>query len=341
MAEQARHSTHSHHGVYRLVVEYVDCPQCGLLAPAFTGPEPLPVVSDGTMSRCGICKWVFSPGSPQPQELRHTCADCGSTMRAPVGAAVLVCPACEAWFHNPALDPAGRARAEAALREQDRIAAMLGQEPAKPRSRGTFRRNWYDHRLPTPRPPEPAPPARMGTVRALHRPPRPGSAPQNSAPVPVVFGSALRRAIEDALPPRQQRAMELRYGLGGGSGRTFEQIAGELRRSPSRAREILHQGIRTIVILGREADASPSPTRLSCSIVMHLAVHILGDPADPETPGRVVDFLTTTLPGASPAVGAELLVRLSGRRDQFAALRQDRQLYRAVTAASRPTPAAP
>jgi hypothetical protein len=316
--------------VYRLVVEYVDCPQCGLLAPAFTGPEPLSVVADGTMSRCGICKWVFSPGPRQPLELRHSCDDCGSTMRAPIGAAVLVCPACEAWFHNPALDPAGRSRAEAALREQDRIAALLGQAPGPARARGTFRRNWYDHRLPVPRPAN----APAATVRALHRPRVPRGSQQTTAPVPVVFGSALRQAVQDALPPRQQRAMELRYGLNGGTGRTFGQIGEELRRSPSRAREILHQGIRTIVILGREADASPSPTRLNCSIVMHLAAHTIGDPTDPETAPRIVDFLGSTLPGAAPAVGTELLVRLSGRRDQLAGLRQDRMLYRAVTAAA-------
>lgn len=332
MAEQARHSTQSHHGVYRLVVEYVDCPQCELLAPAFTGPEPLSVVADGTMSRCGICKWVFSPGARQPLELRHTCDDCGSTMRAPVGAAVLVCPACEAWFHNPALDATGRTRAEAALREQDRIAAMLGQAPGPVRSRGTFRRNWYDHRLPVPR--RSTVPT-MGTVRPLHRP-RTGTGQPTSAPVPVVFASALRQAVQDALPPRQQRAMDLRYGLSGGSGRTFGEIGVDLHRSPSRAREILHQGIRTIVVLGREADASPSPTRLNCSIVMHLAAHTIGDPTDPETPPRIVDFLTRTLPGAAPAIGTELLVRLSGRRDQLAGLRQDRALYRAVATAAQP-----
>jgi hypothetical protein len=314
--------------VYRLVVEYVDCPQCELLTPAFTGPEPLPVVLDGTMSRCGICKWVFSPGRRQPLELRHTCADCGSTMRAPTGAAVLVCPACEAWFHNPGLDEAGRSRAEAALREQDRIAAMLGQFPGPARVRGTFRRNWYEHQLPVPRVPGDS----MGTVRALHRP-RGGT--QTSAPVPVVFAAALRRAIQDALPPRQQRAMELRYGLDGGGGHTFGAIGADLRRSPSRAREILYQGIRTIVVLGREADASPSPTRLSCSIVMHLAAHVLGDPTEPDTPARVLAFLGATLPDANPTVATDLLVRLSGRRDQFAALRQDRALYRAITAAAR------
>jgi Sigma-70, region 4 len=316
--------------VYRLVVEYVDCPQCGLLAPAFTGPEPLSVVADGTMSRCGICKWVFSPGPRRPLELRHSCDDCGSTMRAPNGAAVLVCPACEAWFHNPALDDGGRAMAEAALREQDRIAALLGQAPGPARSRGAFRRNWYDHRLPVPRAARPP----MGTVRALHRP-RAGSGQQSSAPVPVVFGTALRQAVQDALPPRQQRAMDLRYGLTGGDGRTFEQIATELRRSPSRAREILHQGVRTVVILGREADASPSPTRLNCSIVMHLAAHVLGDPTDPDTAPRVLGFLTQTLPGATPTAGTDLLVRLSGRRDQFAALRHDRALARAVSAEAR------
>jgi sigma-70-like protein len=337
MAEQARHSTQSDHGVYRLVVEYVDCPQCELLAPAFTGPEPLSVVADGTMSRCGICKWVFSPGPRLPLELRHTCNDCGSTMRAPIGAAVLVCPACEAWFHNPALDESGQRRAEAALREQDRIASMLGQPPGPVRARGTFRRNWYDHRLPTPRAASPAglTGSELGTVRALHRP-RTGSGVRQTAPVPVVFSSALRQAVQDALPPRQQRAMELRYGLRGGTGQTFAQIGAELHRSPSRAREILHQGIRTIVMLGREADASPSPTRLNCSIVMHLAAHMIGDPTDPRTPQRLVEFLTSTLPGASATVGTELLVRLSGRRDQLTGLRQDRALYRAVTAHAHP-----
>ena len=80
MAERGHRTTHGDRGVFTLVVEYVRCPQCELIVPAFTGPEPLAVVADGSMTRCGVCKWVFPSGPRLVLEVRRQCADCGTTM---------------------------------------------------------------------------------------------------------------------------------------------------------------------------------------------------------------------------------------------------------------------
>ena len=386
MAERGHRSTHGDRGVFRLVVDYVRCPECELVVPAFTGPEPLAAVTDGTMTRCGFCKWVFPPGPRLVLELRRSCADCGTTMRAPVGAAVLVCPACDGWFYNPELDEAGRARAEAVLHEQRRIAAMVdrvlaatdqlippsrqpeperadlaahgvmspgattawatlpaasppapsqagpsqagpsqaGLNPAglNPAGLALDRGALPEHRLPAPR--------SGGNVRVLHGR---GHNAGAGTPMTVAFANALSRAVQDALGPRQRRVLELRYGLDGRPGRTFREIGAVLRRSPSRARDILDQGVRRIAELARLADLSRSRQHMSCSIAVHVAAHAVGDPLDPATPARIRAFIEATLPWATPDAATDLLLRLSGRHDELVPFGQHRALRRAVVAA--------
>jgi hypothetical protein len=421
MADRGRPNTHGDHAVFKLVVDYVHCPQCDLTVPAFTGPEPLAAVTEGTMTRCGFCKWVFTTGPRQPLEVRASCADCGTTMRSPVGAAVLVCPMCEGWFYNPELDATERDRAEAVLNEQHRIASMVdrfllaadhlipasresededvaahggmsgypahsrGPAPLDPAgSRGTQQRQPSPqhpvhptaHRPPAPRSgsgnsrPDSgrADGTRpTGNVRSLHgrrrssvvdhepaldgEPITPSPIPepavpesptvasqQVGAPMTVAFAGALHRAVQDVLGPRHRRVLELRYGLDGRPGRTFDEIGAALRRSPSRARAILAEGVATIVELARAAEAGHARQHVSCSLAVHIAAHAVGDPHDAQAPCRVRAFVDAALPAARPSAATDLLLRLAGLRDELVPTGHDRALRRAVTAA-RPDPA--
>ena len=439
------------------MVDYVRCPECKLVVPAFTGPEPLGAVVEGAMSRCGFCKWVFAPGPRMPLEVRRSCEDCGTAMRAPVGAAVLVCPACDGWFYNPEADATDRARAEEVLDEQHRIAAMVdrvliaadGMIPAArqperdredvaahggqstsgatawttappsahaqpalapptrtsgPRARpqpadagnhpdapppGPDRSDGYDRRPPAPRsgdnvrtlhpqrhpadpagPMQPADPAQLADPAqpadgawpadtdqpadsgqpadsarpataqpADNEPPtagarRAGHSRTVATPMTEAFAGALAQAVRDHLAPTQRRVLELRYGLDGRPGRTFREIGTALRRSPTRSRRILEQGVRTIAELARRAELSRSREHVYCSIAVHVAMHAIGDPLDPQTPSRIRAFIDLALPGARPDAATDLLLRLAGLRDGLAALGHDRALRRAVAAAT-------
>jgi hypothetical protein len=377
----------------QLVVDYVHCPQCDLTVPAFTGPEPLAIVLDGSMTRCGFCKWVFAPSQRMPLQVRYRCADCGAMMRGPDGAAVLVCRACETWFHNPELDPTVRDRVEQVLREQHRFAAMVDQllvateriiPPARPTrpSREDVAaqagRSPYQVAPPTPaawtRPPTPgaavpsgsaAPPGCTATRATPSAPPAPGqpAAPRGPSehrlpapagsnvrslrprqqagnagarsgmPMTAAFTAGLRRAARDMLPARQHHVLELRYGLDGQAGRTFREIGAQIGRSPSQARALLDQGLATIAALARRADSGGSREYLSCSVAVHLASHTVGDPLDPQAPGRIRAFIDSALPMATPDAATDLLLRLAGKHDELRPTGQDRALRRAVTTA--------
>jgi len=173
----------------QLVVDYAHCPQCDLTVPAFTGPEPLAIVLDGSMTRCGFCKWVFAPGQRMPLQVRYRCTDCGTMMRGPDGAAVLVCRACRTWFHNPQLDPTVRDRVEQVLQEQHRFAAMVDQllvatEPMIPPARPS-RSAREDVAAQAGRSPyQVAPPTPAAWARQPARTPAPGTAtpPGTAAP---------------------------------------------------------------------------------------------------------------------------------------------------------------
>jgi hypothetical protein len=399
VAERRQESTDGDHAVVQLVVDYVHCPQCDLTVPAFTGPEPLAIVLDGSMTRCGFCKWVFAPGQRMPLQVRHRCGDCGTMMRGPEGAAVLVCRACRTWFHNPQLDPAVRDRVEQILQEQHRFAAMIDQllvatermvppdrpnrparedvaaqagrspyqiappapmtwarppastpapgatapagsaaspghaatpipptAPPAPEHSPTPPRAPLGHRMPVPRP------APAGSnVRTLHPRRQPGRAGgPASMPMTAAFAAGLRRAARDMLPARQHRVLELRYGLDGRPGRTFPEIGAAIRCSPSRARALLGQALATIAAL---ADSDGSREYLSCSVVVHLAAHAVGDPLDPQAPGRIRAFTDAALPRATPAAATDLLLRLAGLHDELAPTGQHRALRRAVSTA--------
>ncbi len=171
------------------MVDYVHCPQCDLTVPAFTGPEPLAIVLDGSMTRCGFCKWVFAPGQRMPLQVRYRCTDCGTMMRGPDGAAVLVCRACRTWFHNPQLDPTVRDRVEQVLQEQHRFAAMVDQllaaaEPMIPPARPTGPAREDVAAQAGRSPYQEAPPTPAAWARQPTRSPAPGAAQPPGAATP-------------------------------------------------------------------------------------------------------------------------------------------------------------
>jgi hypothetical protein len=400
MAERGHGTTYGDRSVFKLVVEYVRCPQCELIVPAFTGPEPLAAVAEGSMTRCGFCKWVFPRGQRMVLEVRRACAECGATMRAPAGAAVLVCPACDTWYHNPELDEADRRRTAAVLSEQRRIAAMVDRfltaadrviPPARQPEEEqtgmampgtTFRRGTaaLPH-IPVPAT-RPLPPG--GEDTAAHVPtPRTGNVlpmrtragtgtgtnagsntgtgnstgsstgngsstgtannngngagnsngtgpPPVGTPMTAAFASALTNAARECLGPQQREAMELRYGLDGRPGRTFAQIGAALRRSPSRARALLEEGISTITRLASVAETHRTGQHMTCSITVHVAGHAVRDPLDPDAPARIRAFVEVALPNVGPGVATDLVLRLSGRHADLAPSGRHRALRRAV-----------
>jgi len=412
MADPGHRGADADPAVVRLVVDYVHCPQCDLIVPAFTGPEPLAAVLDGSMTRCGFCKWLFPPGPRLPLEVRHRCSDCGTAMRAPAGAAVVACRLCETWFHNPELDPVDRERVEQVLEEQQRIAAKVDRflaatehllppppppaeppwtlpAPPRPASHGPsvpplpvspglsllpgaaaspgqpvlpalalpappvssdpsvlpgapascgrpvpalpgagLAGSAAGYLLPRPRSAESLP----GNVRVLPGRRRPGE--RSSMRMTEAFPVALNRALRDVLGSRQRQVLELRYGLDGRPGRSFREIGAVIHRSPGRARAVLDQAVRTLAGLAREADLNNSRQHVSCSIVVHVARHAIGDPLDPAAAARIRAFVEVALPQATPDAATDLLLRLAGLRDELARAGRDRALRRDVTAAT-------
>ena len=182
--------------------------------------------------------------------------------------------------------------------------------------------------------PAPHPTPAGSNVRTLRPRRQPGRTGRPAGiPMTAAFTAGLRRAARDTLPARQHRVLELRYGLDGQPGRTFPEIGAELRCSPSRARTLLGQALASIAALGRQADSAGSREYLSCSVAVQLAAHAVGDPLDPQTPGRIRAFADSALPKATPGAATDLLLRLAGVRDELAATGQDQALRRAVTAA--------
>lgn len=336
VAERNERLTYGNRTVVRLAADYVCCPQCELVVPAYTGPEPVVAVSAGTMVRCGLCKWVFPPVPRLPLELRRPCPECRATILAPLQAGIMACPGCESWFFNPDLSPATRARAEHILAEQHRIAAMVEQvlDAADRRLGGATSTGPDRTGLPAASAP-PATPTRSKPHVAARSPDSARPALDRAAdPVPAAFSAAFTQAVQDMTGLRQRQVLTLRYGLDGKPGRTFREIGAALNRSPGRARAILDEAIRSIVATARDVPSGQGWQHRPCSVTAQLSIQALGDLRDARTPARIRAFVDRELPLVQPAVATDLLLRLSGWRDTLARHGHDRALRRQVSMAT-------
>lgn len=326
----------------RISHAYGRCPKCELFVPLVldcTSGDPvlgIPPVYSGEL-RCGLCAMALVDSEQRPLDLRRNCPDCGSAMRAPADAVIIACPGCDAYFFNPANSPDVRARVEARLAERARLAEMvaaLDRRLAEAQASMDLER-WEQSLGYVPYPdcsehtdglygeagPCVLPLRHAGPCSMYSAEPDPRFGParvpeewiDRSRPPHEVFVEAFVEAVQGLARPREQRVVTLRYGLDGKPGRTFRQIAEDLGRSPSRARDLLWQALSRIRLgsfSSNPQSALPAEFRAR-GVVAHLAAEVLGDGTDAEAPARVRAFVDQALPNVHARVAAKLLIELA------------------------------
>jgi Sigma-70, region 4 len=303
--------------------DYGDCPRCGFIVPLVpdctTGDPQLgiPPVYSGAL-RCGLCARELVPRGQWPLDFRHDCTECGAAMCAPAKAAVVVCPLCDAYYFNPSNPPDVRQRVDEVLAERARLAELVAQldkrlaEAAASTEPDPYRtlNDWLKQYGPTFE-------ADQSGFRRPEKLPSPLRIPEEwinrLLPLHEVFVDTFTQAIRLNGLPRERRVVALRYGLDGQPGRTFREIGAELGHSSSRAREFLHDVLYRICDVVRHAQPDPAwdASRRACALVVHIAIKVLGDPNDEQTPARIRIFVNEAFPTVHPRASAYLITTLA------------------------------
>lgn len=368
MPKRNRDDAQGAQGKARLSYEYGQCPKCELLLPLVPDcDDDDPVMGIRSVYSgapgCGLCAMAVIDSEQRPLDSPRDCPDCGFAVRAPTGAAVIACPSCGTYFLNPTSPPGVQERVKARLEDRARRAEMLDQLARRLFGEQIFAdlERWEQSLLWDASYPDCArhtdglygeagpcvlPLGHRGPCSMYHgesdREYGPVRVPEEwidrSRPPHEVFVEALITALHGAAWPREQRVFTLRYGLDGKPGRTFRQIAEDLGRSPSRARDLLWQGVSRVRLMPFRGDPQPDwPAELrACGVVAHLAADVLGDGVDPEVPARVRAFVDHAFPNARPQVAAKLLIELACLDFDVLLGGRDRALCRAVAAARPP-----
>jgi hypothetical protein len=273
------------------------------------------------------------PATPWLLDLKLRCPDCGAVIRGPAEAAVLACPGCDRYFTNPSNSPEIHQRVRGIMAEQARIAELVNDLNRRleqvlaeaERQRAALSPllepcgdpladpgGWSEvcllpagHPGPHGLPGWPPPPPRGQRIRV------PEEWIDSTRPLPLVFANSFIMAVVGLGAPRERLVAELRYGLDGAPGRTFQQLGQALGRSPARARQLHWHAIHTIALAPLGPDPTWSPHRRACGVAVHLATEVLGDPTDPQTPTRIRAFVDQALPQVGPQVSARLLIQLA------------------------------
>jgi hypothetical protein len=244
----------------------------------------------------------------------------------PAEAAVLACPGCDRYLANPGNSPGVRQRIRGILAEQARIAELVndlnrrleqvlaeaerqrvalapllapcGHQLADPGGWSEVCLLAVGHPGPHGLPGWPPPPLRGERIRV------PEEWIDPTRPRPLVFADAFAMAVAGLESSRERLAAELRYGLDGAPGRTFQELGQALGRSSARARQLWWRAVRNIALAPLGPDPSWSPARRAGGVAVHLATDVLGDPSDPQAPARMRAFVDQALPLTRPQVSA-------------------------------------
>lgn len=350
-------------GMSRLSNRYGRCPKCELIVPASSdqteagGAQMTPA---GAM-QCGLCAHSVEAAELRWLDLRYRCPDCEAVIRVPDDAAIVACPGCDSYFFNPTNPPDVQQRADAVLAERARIAQLIADldrrlaeaqahfDAMRQAPSSASWREWETcgkrtealygqfgtcvlpagHTVPCT--PFTTPGRSQGPS---HEPVRvPDEWIDRSRPLPEMFTDVFTQAVRSVTSPREQRIIELRYGLDGKPGRTFRQIGEDLERSQSRVRDLLWQAWSKVQRVARWPDPERPMEHRTCRIVVHVATEVLGNPHDAHTPARVRAFVDQAFPNVRPQVSARLVVQLSDVDIYLLTGGREEALYRAIAAA--------